>query len=413
MKSSTVFTMCAVVAATVVAILLQTTPHTNSGSRFATVESLVNRGTFAIDDSPFSDTVDKVMIGDHAYSSKPPMLPTLAAAIYFLFSKLTGITFTDHPTVSIAFINVIFGLIPYLLLLYFFRKLLEKLFNSRRTVNLGILVFTFNFIGLGYATDFTNHVPSAACLLAAFYFAFEARHDSRLRRSPWILAGFLGGLASTFEFWAGFFTLAFLVYLFSANPGKTLRLFLPAAALTVAAHFALNLAATGSLLPVYLRPELYRFGGSYWNEPTGIDSLSEPKHVYFFHILLGHHGIFSMTPVFLPAVLSIVSAVKNRTNRMPEALTIGVPTLAVLLFLGFRTRNYGGVCAGLRWMILAMPLLFVFVAQWIEEHRSGRSMALLAFLFLVGFANMADVPWANAGPWHNSAWHKHVFGLYP
>ena len=404
--------VCMVVSAVVILSLLQTSPQCNSASRLATVESLVHRGTFAIDGSPFAGTADRVLIDGRYYSSKPPLLSVLAAGGYLAFSSLTGMDFASHPSEATAFVNLLVGALPYLLTLYFFYRLLIIWTDSYRGVVLGLLVFTFNFIGLGYAVDINNHTPAAACLLISFYLAYRTRHGTGGGRVDWVLSGLLAGLASTFEFWAGFFALAFLVYLYRSDGRRAMLLFLPAAAVPVAAHFLLSLASTGSLLPVYLRPDLYQFQEGYWTAPAGIDALHEPKHIYFFNILLGHHGLFSMTPVFLLAAWSMVRNSARGSPKREEVFTVGVPVLAALVFLGLRTRNYGGICAGLRWMILSMPLLFLFVASWIEEHRSRGAMILLGALFLIGLVMLADVPWANAGPWHNSAFHKYVFGLY-
>ncbi len=413
MKPRMVLLICFAISSAVLLGLLQRDVHCNSASRMATVESLADHGTFVIESSAFVDsTADKVMIDGHFYSSKPPMLSVLAAGGYYLFSRLTGITFASDRSSCVAFVNILIGVLPYLLTLYFFYRLLELWFKSDRTRSLALMIFTLNYIGLGYAVDINNHTPAACCLLISFYLAYSLAHGNSSRSSFWLLSGFLAGLAATFEFWAGIFTISFAVYLMFFNRRRTLILFLPAAALPVIIHFAVNLTATGSLLPVYLRPELYQYRSGYWTAPTGIDALNEPKYIYFFNILLGHHGLFSMTPVFILSAWSIIGSVIHRTGRFRESLTIGIPVLAVILLLGFRTRNYGGVCAGLRWMILAMPLLFVFTAQWIDEHRSRGWNYLLAFLALAGLAMLVDIPWANAGPWHNSAWHKYVFGLY-
>ena len=43
----------------------------------------------------------------------------------------------------------------------------------------------------------------------------------------------------------------------------------------------------------------YRFEGSYWNNPIGIDRADEPKLLYAFNLLVGHTGILSLTPVLL------------------------------------------------------------------------------------------------------------------
>lgn len=404
--------MCMIVSTAAILTLLQTDTHTNSASRMATVESLAERGTFCIDGSQFSDTADRVMIEGKYYSSKPPALSAMAAGVYALFSLISGMDFISATSASVAFVNILTGLIPYLLTLFFFYRLLMEWSGSPRTVSLGLLVFTFNYIGLGYATDINNHVPSAMCLLISFYMAFLIRRKGKGSAFRWCISGFMAGLASAFEFWAGLFAAAFAVYLILHDRRRTLLLFLPFAAVPVAGHFLLSLASTGSLLPVYLRPDLYQFQGGYWTNPTGIDAIREPKYIYFFNILLGHHGLVSMTPVFILAFYSIFREILDRKERFAEALTVLVPTLAALLFLGIRTRNYGGVCAGLRWMIMAMPLLFLFVSQWISTHPGKKAMVLLGILFLAGLVMLADIPWANAGPWHNSAWHKYVFGLY-
>ena len=63
-------------------------------------------------------------------------------------------------------------------------------------------------------------------------------------------------------------------------------------------------------------------------------------------------------------------------------------------------------------MIFSMPLLFLFTADWIDRHRSRAWMILLIAFTLIGLVMLGDVPWAKGGPWHNSAWHKQIFGLY-
>jgi len=392
--------------------MLQDTPQCNSASRHATIESLVHRGTFCIDGSGFTDTADKVLIDGRSYSSKPPLLPVILSGPYLLFTGITGITYENNESASIAFVNLVAGVLPYLLLLYFFYRFLILWTDSRRTVILGLFIFTFNFIGLGYATDLNNHTPAATCLFISFYFAYRIRLNKGNNRLDWMLSGLAGGLAAAFEFWAGFFVISFAVYAASTNVRKMIYLFLPLAALPAAVHFILTWTASGSILPVYLRPELYQFEDGYWTNPIGIDALHESKHIYFFHLLLGHHGFLSMTPVFFLSVYSIFSAIRKKSARFPEALAVTIPLLVTVLFLGIRTRNYGGVCAGLRWMIVAMPLLFVFLAEWIEKHQSRKALVLLLVLTLIGLVVLVDVPWSHAGPWHHSGWHKYLFGLY-
>ncbi|MBK8987635.1 MAG: hypothetical protein IPM39_16415 [Chloroflexi bacterium] len=57
------------------------TYSTNDASRMAAIESLVHRGVWVIDESPFVHTLDKIKVGDHFYSDKPPML-ALRGAVF-------------------------------------------------------------------------------------------------------------------------------------------------------------------------------------------------------------------------------------------------------------------------------------------------------------------------------------------
>jgi len=407
-----IFIILFCLSALLLTVMSQRSASCNPASRLANIESLAHRGTFRIDDSPFLElTVDKVMLEGSFYSSKPPILSVLATGPYIVFSRLTGVTFTTDLEGAVIFISLLTGAIPYLLLFLIFYLFLRRWTESDRIVSIGLLVFTLNFIGLGYSTGINNHVPAAAALLGSFYLAFQIRCEGEDRWSFWAGSGFLATLAATLELWAGFFCLAIFVYLATTRRRRAWTIFLPAAAPPLALHFFLTWLSTGSILPLYLRPELYLYHGSYWLEPAGIDALYQPKYTYFFHLLVGHHGLFSMTPVFVLGAWSLFSSFTRRSHRRPEALTVGLPLLASLLFLGIRTRNYGGICAGLRWMIIVMPMLFLFATTWLDEHRSIWARVLFAVLVLVGLVVAADVPWADAGPWHNSAWHRYVFGL--
>src|SRR3954452_10051215 len=81
----------------------------NDVSRWCTVWSLLERGTYVIDDCPWqSKTQDKVRRPapssaaepgqppvEHFYSSKPPLLPTLIAGLLYPFRAVSGIPL-DH-----------------------------------------------------------------------------------------------------------------------------------------------------------------------------------------------------------------------------------------------------------------------------------------------------------------------------
>ena len=92
----------------------------NDRSRWLTIRSLVERGTFAIDElvvEPGWDTIDAVAHPDatgrlRLYSSKPPLLSVLCAAPYWVVHRVTGWTLGDHPFELGRVLMVLFGLVP-------------------------------------------------------------------------------------------------------------------------------------------------------------------------------------------------------------------------------------------------------------------------------------------------------------
>ncbi len=65
----------------------------NDGSRLAAIESLAERGTWQIDNSPFLQwTGDKLFLQGHWYSTKPPLFQAFGAGIYRLLRSTLGVS---------------------------------------------------------------------------------------------------------------------------------------------------------------------------------------------------------------------------------------------------------------------------------------------------------------------------------
>jgi hypothetical protein len=70
----------------------------NDRSRWATVYSLAEKGTYQIDETPWPMTIDRVQLNGHSYSSKPALLPTLLAGEYLVLKTGFGkLNFQDNP----------------------------------------------------------------------------------------------------------------------------------------------------------------------------------------------------------------------------------------------------------------------------------------------------------------------------
>src|SRR5260370_33248333 len=82
----------------------------------------------------------------------------------------------------------------------------------------------------------------------------------------------------------------------------------------------------------------------------------ESKLAYAFHLLLGHHGLFSLTPIFLlglaGSVAGVYSMLKGANRGRRIGLTAGLTLSLLVIGIGFyiaRTGNYGGSARGPRW----------------------------------------------------------------
>jgi hypothetical protein len=390
------------VSCTLVVTFTTGQPLTNPMSRMATMDALVHDGTFIIDRSPFANTADKVKIGEHFYSSKPPVLSVAGAGIYAVLHHATGMSFRENAETAIRVMNLILAGVPHLLLLlYAYRFLL--LYAAPEVLLWAFGCFAFGQLGLTYATTINNHVPAGLAAFAGFYYAFRVRSRSSRSARDYVFAGLAAGLAPTLDLGTLFISVATGIYLLGFDWKRTLRLFAPAGALPLVLHFGLTALSTGSLVPIYLRKELYLYPGSYWNAPTGIDALDEPRATYLFNTLLGHHGFFSLTPVLVLAVIAIAVACVRRGPHLAEALVVGASLLVSITFYTLTTKNYGGVCVGFRWLLPITPLVLLFTADWLASVRTRWGYALFAVLLAVSQFH------ATAGlgnPWQDSKWSR-------
>jgi hypothetical protein len=165
----------------------------------------------------------------------------------------------------------------------------------------------------------------------------------------------------------------------------------------------------------------YNFEGSHWarlqlpvGSPgrTGIDFADEPKDVYAFHLLFGHHGWFSLTPVWVLAAIGLVATslrCLGDLNRLKPgrkgsvwspSLFAGMTLVVSIVVVGFyvsRTNNYGGFTSGPRWLFWLTPLWVLAVpgvANRMATSPTGRIVAAL----LLG-ASVVSVFYPAWNPW--------------
>ncbi|MCB9597676.1 MAG: hypothetical protein H6719_33475 [Sandaracinaceae bacterium] len=371
----------------------------NTASRLATVESLVHRGTFDISESPFLDeTVDYVRLDGRALSSKPPLLPVVAAGVYAALHAL-GLDIVEDLGVVHRAIVLVVETVPQALLLLAGFLWLELVSRDPRARGWTFVLLCFGFLGAGYATTLNNHSPAAAAVVGCLYFTTKLARAERPAPRDLIAAGLCLGVAPTLDFLTAPAVAGFGAILLWRWPKATLTWVLAAAALPIAAHVGLTYLATGSVLPIYARGDLYQFEGGYWTSPRGLDALDEPKWLYAFHLLFGHHGLFLLTPILGFGLWQAVLQVRDRRPLWREALVALVALVVVGVAMILRTHNYGGACVGFRWLIPVMPLLILLCLPFLESAGSrGRiAIAVAGFVSFTTFVNAAVHPWSHSG----------------
>lgn len=397
--------------------------NANTGSRYATVEALVDHGTFAINRSVYRNTIDKVKIGKDYVSSKPPVLPTYAAGVYWVYQQLTGKTIKLHEGDVLRAVGLFTGWLSHLVMLLFFWRLAQLLLQRDLARLVALSGCAFAQLSVAYSTTLNNHSAAAACALGAFYFAFRLTADGS-NGSAWkrryVACGLFAGFLPTLDLPALALSAAIAAYLLHHNWRRTLTWFAPVALAPIGLHIWLTAAATGSVIPIYLRRDLYEFAGSYWGgQRGGIDALREPKALYAFNMLLGHHGLFSMTPLFVYALIALVSTLRRRTEPLFKvSLVLASALLVMLLFYVFRTRNYGGWCVGMRWLVVIMPLLMLYFGLWFDRAlslgqvltRSFRGRMVSASVVIAFAVSSFHVQDGLSAPYQFSRWHNFLEG---
>lgn len=455
----------------------------NDISRWCTVWSLLERGTYAIDECPWqTKTQDKVKKPDRLaeppadagalrkleyaiapaswkegeptdrfYSSKPPLLPTMIAGLLYPFRVLTDVPLDKvieqerlpryvhkqvegepgktefvletpkepmyWPAHVFYFKPVIIALnvLPMLVVLVLFAGFLDRTATTDWAWMLGLAAAALGTYLFAFYQTLNNHTVAAVSAYLALH-AFQ-RIWADGKRSAWrfAAAGFFGAFCACNELPAALFGVLLFLPLFARFPGRTLAYFVPAAVVPVAAFLVTQYLAFGQFMPVYeeFGTKTYNYEGSYWNTPLQMDWFNasttrpdgtvvpnqEPYAVYLFHMTLGHHGVFSLTPIFLFALVGAVIEVFRRGKLSALAWMTLILTIAMFAFYTWnpKARNYGGSTQGLRWLFWLIPFWLMLLPAGVSAGQTSRAVRWLSLAAL--FVSVMSVGYALRSPW--------------
>ncbi len=492
----------------------------NDRSRWCTVASLVENGSFEIDSiiairnsagRSTWDSIDKVQhVGSdgklHFYSSKPPLLSVIVAGVYYVVYKLTGLALTEHPLYVARILLVCVNVVP--LGIFWWLWMRSPQFEAmnvwpKLTVGAALILGTFMTT---FVVTLNNHLPAAIAaglslilLLQVGTTAFNGGGPKR-PLANFMLTGFFAGLTAAFELPAlSWFVVLFALILWRLG-WRGAAWYLVGATPVAGLFFMTNFWAHGDWRPAYdhrrigeliaslpsraqsdeaptlewlrqhwghVQPPLsdsaqivvgrfpnawsvwddthskrwiivdepqqtrlhesddwYDYPGSYWRfgVPRGVDRGEKSRMVYAFHSTIGHHGIFSLTPIWLLGILGFVIVLYRPQNENVDmrviAIAIAIVSIVCVTFYFSRPefdRNYGGVSCCLRWVIWLSPLwlILVQIAVVSFEHNSlarAGATGLLLVSVLSSVYNWSN-PWSH--PWLFNFWSYLGWIHYP
>ena len=433
----------------------------NDRSRWCTLRALVEPA-MRVPGAPYAidkviadrtwDTIDKVKCGGHYYSSKPTLLPTLQAGVYWPVYHLAGWSLGRQTYATVRLLLVLFNVVPLVVYFVLLSRLAERFGTTDWSRLFVMATACFGTFLTTFAVTLNNHVPGAVCAAIALYATIRIWFDGQRRWRYFFLVGLFGALTVADELPALSLLAALSAVLLLKSPGKTLLGLVPGVLLVAAGFFGTNSIAFQSLRPPYMhRSKTYPADNwyfykdekgrpGYWQNPVGIDKGEPSKAVYAFHALVGHHGIFSLTPVWILTVAglgiwlvkprhcsvgsalrgvrqpaekdysgfpehyagrSLPAEVDSRPPLRELALLITAVSLVCLLFYLFylqqNDRNYGGMTSGLRWMFWFTPMWLVAMLPALDAMASRRVLRGLGWLMLG--LSVLSVSYPTWNPW--------------
>lgn len=372
----------------------------NAASRIATVQSLIESHSFVIDKTVFIGTGDKVFIGGHFYSDKPPIPSVMGAAVYWPLYH-AGIRLhlgSSIPYYLVTLLTVrlfwLLGTVAFFFLLTYTGLDAEKRLLASVALGLGSLYFS-------WSSTYNSHALAASFLSIGFYFLLRARFEAATNLNLGVAAFFLS-LASTADVPAGIFYALFLLYVLR-DPrlrGGIIFYLLPLLA-TLLPALAITYSIHHSIVPVQIVASYFQYPGSPW---VGTDQLSGMRSntaqfafTYALSALLGPKGFLLYNPIIAIALWGLVRVIREKGRFFYEAIVVGAGSTVLVLYYLLVTNNYGGWSYSIRWFVPLLPLLFFFLYPYFETYgpkRARRFRVLLSVAIVIAFVGAID-PWSH------------------
>lgn len=373
----------------------------NDGSRLATVESLVDRGTLAIDDSifvkvphggpspyPADDrllqqygTRDKIFVGGHYYSDKSPVPAFYLAAVYETWRLGGGPTAAARPDLFCRLMTWASSGLAFVAAVGFFFLIGRRVGLERRWAIALTVFFALGTVALPYAQQVNNHIPMLAVAAAVFHLMLQGIDDGWTTRRLRAL-GALAGVGYTIDLAAGpALCLAVGGALLAAPSRRRLGVIALAALPCVAFHHVVNYWVGGTFGPANAVPEYFDWPGS----PFSPKNMTGGWHhtsvggalVYALDMLFGKKGFLGHDLILLLPLTTMYPLLRRRYPQRPVVVAGLAWAAGTWLLYALTSNNQSGACCSIRWFVPLLAPGFVAAAVAIRDRPSGRFDSVL------------------------------------
>lgn len=381
----------------------------NDRSRWCTVWALVEQGTFQIDEIrqyPGWDSIDIIYDDGHFYSTKPPLLTVIVAGVTWVVRKVTGWTLLDDTQPVTVVVLIVVNIIPFAVSLLLLSRLLKRVTQTAWCRFFVLASAAFGTLVTPFLMTLNNHTVAVVGVMASLYALERILSDEAASAWLFALCGLASGWACANELPAAAFGLATCFLAARRSMRQTFTWYAIAAMVPITAFLATNVIATGSIKPTYANygSSKYNFVidgiPSYWMDPDGVDRNIDSPWVYFVHSTVGHHGIFSLTPLFLLALVGWLMSGSLANTALRTMIRTGALMSAIVIafyMTRFDNYNYGGVSCALRWALWLIPFWLLAIVPVVDVAVRTAPMRWLQFALLGASMVSAWLPIEN--PW--------------
>lgn len=381
----------------------------NDRSRWCTVWALVERGTFQIDEIrqyPGWDSIDIIYDDGHFYSTKPPLLTVIVAGVTWAAQKVTGWTLLDDTQALSVVVLIVINIIPFAVSLQLLARLLQRVTQTAWCRLFLLASAAFGTLVTPFLMTLNNHTVAVAGVMVSLYALERILSDEFPSAWSFALCGLASGWACANELPAAAFGLATCCLAARRSMRQTLTWYAVAAMVPIGAFLVTNIIATGSIKPTYANygSSKYNFVidgiPSYWMDPDGVDRNLDSPWIYFVHSTVGHHGIFSLTPLFLLALVGLIMTGLLKNTALRTMIRTGALMSAIVIafyMTRFDNYNYGGVSCALRWALWLIPFWLLAMVPVVDAAVRIAPLRWLQFALLGVSMVSAWLPIEN--PW--------------